>query len=383
MSFKIMFENFEKNLLSYFEENNFVEVPKNTLLLDKQYSILRMKPNALNSFFTNCNSVKLVKDFLNLNDSTAKELEDFLFLTGDIFKNTSDVNDNSRLGIGVGKNAVKEEFFMFKFLNNGSLIRFSEKDGLKFKNSLFIGHVDGVALDSDVDINLIFKEALNNYKAALIKTSGMDFVDFASFIEYLNGVTFSDLVNKKIKSEHFKLVDPELIVSVLEQEKQSLKKTTFTVNNNIFTFFKDDTHSLLGVMKKMLSSTSYNNFTRAANFFHTYQSLMNTNKTIKIIYNNSNHKLQEIQNSFFSIVIDDAITIQVNIPDATSNVGLFEIYTFDSINYAHVNSIDSTDLSEIFDYVFDFYSKQLSSCLDKPISEFNMGDVPVLIMANF
>lgn len=47
------------------------------------------------------------------------------------------------------------------------------------------------------------------------------------------------------------------------------------------------------------------------------------------------------------------------------------------------NIVQCSDLSKLFDYLFDEYAHNLSDILSKPVDEMDINDATVLMMVNF
>lgn len=171
------------------------------------------------------------------------------------------------------------------------------------KNSSSIIPVDNV-IDNDDNINICIHNSINRYKQSILNLScvpsGSSFDD--QLVKLIKSLTFEELVNNKINSEHFICYRKDVITSILDEEEIKYPKNSFEKVNNSIKFTMKDTSFLLKAIRPMLSSVSYNHFVKATNFFDNYQKLMNTNDKVIISFHNQ-HKLKKLVEPFFLFVL--------------------------------------------------------------------------------
>lgn len=388
MYFEKLFLNFEATVMAYLDEFSFVKVhDKNAKLAINEYYFQHTEKLGVSMVFINSDPFPIIQKIFSINPIINKELENTSFLMNDLFycdNNSPHTHQtNSQLNIGFGTNAKKEDFIIIKLSRFNLMIHMTKERGTVFKDTSDIISVDNF-VDNDDDINICINNSINRYKQAILDLTcvpcGSNFDD--QFVELIKSLTFEDLVNNKINSEHFECHRKNVITAILDEEEKKYPKNSFEVVQNKVHFTMNDTRFLLKAIRPMLSSISYENFLKATNFFANYQKLMNTNDGVAIYFHN-HHKLKEIKESVFSVCFGDNVYIDVNIPDPENNKDLFEIYTMNHAYSKPHNIVQCSDLSQLFDYLFEQYAYKLSDILSKPVNEMDMNDASVLIMANF
>lgn len=387
MYFEKLFLNFEATVMAYLDEFSFVRVhDKNAKLAINEYYFQHTEKLGISMVSINSDPFPIIQKIFNLNPILDKELKNTSFLMNDLFYCDNDSplihQKNAQFNIGFGTNARKEDFIIIKSSKFNLMIHMTKERGTVFKDTSEIISVDNF-IDNDHDINLCIHNSIIRYKQAVLDLTcapfGSNFDD--KFVKLIKSLTFEDLVNNKINSDHFKCHRKNVITSILDEEDKKYPKNSFEIIENKVYFTMKDTRFLLKAMRPMLSSVSYDNFLKATNFFDSYQKLMNTNDGIAIYFHNK-HKLKEIKGTVFSFCFGDNVYIDVNIPDPENNIDIFEIYKMNNA-YSHYNIVQCSDLSKLFDYLFEQYAYKLSDILSKPVNEMDMNDASVLIMANF
>lgn len=387
MYFEKLFSNFETTVMSCFEEFSFVPVHDvNTELAINEYYFKENKKLGISIAGINSDPFPIIQKILNLDSSFSKEFESMSVLMGELFcVNSSPISNktNYQLAIGFGTNSRKENFIMIKLSNFQLMIHMTKERGTIFENSSGIIPVDNL-IDNDDNINLCIHNSINRYKQAILNLScvpyGSNFDD--ELVKFIKSLTFEELVNNKINSDHFICHRKDAITSILDEEEIKYPKSSFEKVNNSIKFTMKDTSFLLKAIRPMLSSVSYEHFLKATNFFDNYQKLMNTNHGVVITFHNQ-HKLKAISGAIFSFCFGDNVHIDVNIPSAEKNKELFEIYTMKHSHADPENIVQCSDLSKLFDYLFDEYAHNLSDILSKPVDEMDINDATVLMMVNF
>lgn len=385
MYFEKLFLNFEATVMTCLDEFSFVQVhDKNAKLATNEYYFQHTEKLGISLASINSDPFPIIQKIFNINNILKNELENTSFLMSDLLycNNTLTDQTNSQLNVGFGTNLKKEDFIIITLSKFNLMIHMTKERGTVFKDTSGIISVDNF-IDNDDDINLCIHNSIIRYKQAVLDLTcapfGSNFDD--QFVKLIKALTFEELVNNKINSEHFKCHSKNVITSILDEEEKKYPKNSFEIVQNKVYFTMKDTRFLLKAIRPMLSSVSYDNFLKATNFFDNYQKLMNTNDGIAIYFHNK-HKLKEINGAIFSFCFGDTVYVNVNIPDPEKNKDLFEIYNMNNA-YSPYNIVQCSDLSKLFDYLFEQYAYKLSDILSKPVNEMDMNDASVLIMANF
>lgn len=387
MYFEKLFSNFETTVMSCFDEFNFVPVHDvNTELAINEYYFQETKKLGISIVTINSDPFPIIQKILNLDSSFIQEFESMSVLMGELFCFNSSPTSNKtnyQLAIGFGTNSRKENFIMIELIKFQLMIHMTKERGTIFENSSGIIPVDNL-IDNDDNINLCIHNSINRYKQAILNLScvpyGSNFDD--ELVKFIKSLTFEELVNNKINSDHFICHRKDAITSILDEEEIKYPKSSFEKVNNSIKFTMKDTSFLLKSIRPMLSSVSYDHFLKATNFFDNYQKLMNTNHGVVITFHNQ-HKLKAISGAIFSVCFGNNVHIDVNIPSAEKNKDLFEIYTMKHSHADPENIVQCADLSKLFDYLFDEYAHNLSDILSKPVDEMDINDATVLMMVNF
>ncbi len=387
MYFEKLFSNFETTVMSCFDEFSFVPVHDvNTELAINEYYFQENKKLGISIVTINSDPFPIIQKILNLDPIFSQEFENTSFLMGELFCfNAYPIPDKTKyqLAIGFGTNARKENFILIKLIQSQLMIHMTKERGTVFENSSSVIPVDNL-IDNDDNINICIHNSINRYKQAILNLScvpyGSNFDD--ELVKFIKSLTFEELVNNKINSEHFICHRKGVINSILDEEEIKYPKNSFESVDNLIKFTMKDTSFLLKAMRPMLSSVSYNHFVKATNFFDNYQKLMNTNDKVIISFHNQ-HKLKKISGAIFSVCFGNNVYIDVNIPSAEKNKDLFEIYTMKHSHADPENIVQCSDLSKLFDYLFDEYAHNLSDILSKPVDEMDINDATVLMMVNF
>lgn len=387
MYFEKLFSNFETIVMSCLDEFNLVPVHDvKTELAINEYYFQDNKRLGMSVVTINSDPFPIIQKILNLDPIFSQEFENTSFLMGEFFCcNSAPISNktNYQLAIGFGTNARKENFIVIKLSEFQLMIHMTKERGTIFENSSSIIPVDNV-IDNDDNINICIHNSINRYKQSILNLScvpsGSSFDD--QLVKLIKSLTFEELVNNKINSEHFICYRKDVITSILDEEEIKYPKNSFEKVNNSIKFTMKDTSFLLKAIRPMLSSVSYKHFLKAINFFDNYQKLMNRNDGVVMSFHNK-HKLKAISGAIFSVCFGDNVYIDVNIPSAEKNKDLFEIYTMKHSHADPENIVQCSDLSKLFDYLFDEYAHNLSDILSKPVDEMDINDATVLMMVNF
>lgn len=387
MYFEKLFSNFETTVMSCFNEFNFVPVHDiNTELAINEYYFQENKKLGMSIVSINADPFPIIQKILNLDSIFSQEFKSTSVLMGELFCfNSSPISNktNYQLAIGFGTNSKKENFIMMKLSEFQLMIHMTKERGTIFENASGIIPVDNL-IDNDDNINICIHNSINRYKKAILNLScvpyGSNFDE--ELVKFIKSLTFEELVNNKINSDHFICHRKDAITSILDEEEIKYPKSSFEKVNNSVKFTMKDTSFLLKAIRPMLSSVSYDHFLKATNFFDTYQKLMNTNHGVVITFHNQ-HKLKKISGAIFSVCFGNNVYVDVNIPSPENNKDLFEIYSMKHSHAEPENIVQCSDLSKLFDYLFDAYAHNLSDILSKPVDEMDINDAAVLMMVNF
>jgi len=290
-----------------------------------------------------------------------------------------------------GTNSKNERYIVLLCDQHSMMINISEPKGVIIKDLNDIIEVTYIPVVDD-NINDALHSSIENFKNKMLLISGKTDATFNSeFVNELINDNLDNVINFRLQKQHnitdFIYRDKLHIVEKLEKNKKQYPNLTFRTRSSTVSLYKENIRFFMEIMKTMLSAPLYDHFSKAVNFYHNYKTIMNQDYELQFNFLVS-HKLQDLDGTLFRISFDSDFELTFGILFQSDNPNyyrssLFEILKRDKTSGKKVDTIRTNDLSNFYSYLFEQYSVNLTSLLNKPVAEITWDDVIVLQMYHF
>ena len=290
-----------------------------------------------------------------------------------------------------GTNSKNERYIVLLCDQHSMMINISEPKGVIIKDLNDIIEVTYIPVVDD-NINDALHSSIENFKNKMLLISGKTDATFNSeFVNELINDNLDNVINFRLQKQHnitdFIYRDKLNIVEKLEKNKKQYPNLTFRTRSSTVSLYKENIRFFMEIMKTMLSAPLYDHFSKAVNFYHNYKTIMNQDYELQFNFLVS-HKLQDLDGTLFRISFDSDFELTFGILFQSDNPNyyrssLFEILKRDKTSGKKVDTIRTNDLSNFYSYLFEQYSVNLTSLLNKPVAEITWDDVIVLQMYHF
>lgn len=290
-----------------------------------------------------------------------------------------------------GTNSKNERYIVLLCDQHSMMINISEPKGVIIKDLNDIIEVTYVPVVDD-NINDALHSSIENFKNKMLLISGKSDATFNSeFVNELINDNLDNVINFRLQKQHkitdFIYRDKLNIVEKLEKNKKEHPNLTFRTRSSTVSLYKENIRFFMEIMKTMLSAPLYDHFSKAVNFYHNYKTIMNQDYELQFNFLVS-HKLQDLDGTLFRISFDSDFELTFGVLFQSDNPNyyrssLFEILKRDKTSGKKVDTLRTNDLSNFYSYLFEQYSVNLTSLLNKPVAEITWDDVIVLQMYHF
>lgn len=399
MSFDTVYENIDSLFDSYVKEHHLIQTPFTTQMADGTYLSI-LNDDGYHKRWLNHDLILFLQHFLATTPEVAKNIKETLMALGSAFKSHVDLNDYSQspyhiMSVREGVSVVGHRYIVLTFQQSDLIIHLSKlPSGLElvqFHDMSDIVDNMPVKVVND-DLNASLNAAIENFKNKMMVVAGNQVAHFdKQFVDDLSNASLEDIINLRLKEQHaiteFRYRDKINLVNELHEEKEKYPNFEFGMRSNTLTFFENDIMFFMKTMKTMLSSQLYDNFLKAINFYHNYKQLMNQDYQIQFHFY-IKHKLQDLDSVLFKISFGNDFELTFGPLNDSSNphykrTSLFEVHTRSKRTGNKEHVLRTSDFSDFYQHVFDIYSLNITSILNKPMLELTWDDVTVLNMYHF
>jgi hypothetical protein len=382
-----------KILLSYLTKYNIQQVDSLDHLHENTHLISEKKNST--SCWLNHDPYLFIKDVFNADDFILDEIRSLHTVLGSFLqpKNIHTNLNNSTLAISVGLNIREEYHFCIIMTKSNLMIHFVKDKGIVFKDLSSVIDVKHVPIINN-DINRALRQAINDFKKALVISSGLTIDDTLiddSFIAQLRSTDDASVINARIKMatgfDGFLYRSKDVILEEFYEQQEKYPKASFHTRSNGFTFSKNGTVFLLQAIKTLFSTPIYNNLHKAINFYHNYNVLMNI-ESCTVMEFQIKRKLDGINGVIFKLSFDDEFYVDFAIKDnhydkECQRTTFFEVYSINNNAAIKYDRLRTDDLEGLYEHLFSKYSVNLTKILNKPVEDMSLADASVLMMVNF
>jgi hypothetical protein len=295
------------------------------------------------------------------------------------------------ISIQHGTNSKNERYIVLLCEQHSMMIYICDSKGVMIKDLNDIIEVTYVPIVAD-NINDALHSSVESFKNKMLLLSGKSQATFNSeFVNELVNDNLDNVINFRLQKQHkitdFTYKDKLSIVEILEQHKKHHPALTFSTRSSIVSLYKKDIRFFMDIMKTMLSDTLYEHFSKAVNFYHNYKMIMKQEYELQFNFL-VRHKLQDLDGNLFSISFgsDFELTFGILFQSENQNyyrTSLFEIFKRDRATGKKIDVLRTNDFSDFYSYLFEQYSVNLTSLLNKSVTEMTWDDVTVLQMYHF
>lgn len=397
MSFDTIYNNIDALFDEYIKKHNLRKSAFSTGMKDGEYVL-------------NCNDGDLPYSKSWIKHDLALFLEQVLTIRADVANNIKEtfialdvafksyvdkfdiaISKFHTVSIQHGTNSKNERYIVLLCDQHSMMINISESKGVIIKDLNDIIEVTYVPVVDD-NINDALHSSIENFKNKMLLISGKSDATFNSeFVNELINDNLDNVINFRLQKQHkitdFIYRDKINIVEKLEKNKKQHPNLTFRTRSSTVSLYKENIRFFMEIMKTMLSAPLYDHFSKAVNFYHNYKTIMNQDYELQFNFLVS-HKLQDLDGTLFRISFDSDFELTFGVLFQSDNPNyyrssLFEILKRDKTSGKKVDTLRTNDLSNFYSYLFEQYSVNLTSLLNKPVAEITWDDVIVLQMYHF
>lgn len=388
MYFDDLYNNYEKNIDSFFNQNNIRKVDKlydlkkNTYRFnilndhEKSYIIKHDLNNFLSAIFGFSEIItKAIKKEISLINDLMATKEDSLDFS-DTFA------DRDTILIKKSVNTFNEEEIELTFIRFKMVLSITASYVVLYDSNHYIKPEATMIV---VDTEQAIIEAIHSFNKTFATLVCVDTQKFnKSFFENINTRSTTDILNTRIKNDNFKFVEKNDIETLLYPVRLKERFSSIWIGD-VDCVMISSKHPQLFIesIKKILFGKSYTNFVQAFNFYHNYKLMMNEQfmSTIKMEFE---HKLAPLDTAVITISIGCKFEITISSPvtrEKYTRNSVFQISEPDPATDERL-ALESDDLHELYDFIFNKCSLKITELLNKNASDLEWRDVQVLRMIN-
>lgn len=388
MYFDDLYNNYEKNIDSFFIQNNIrkvdklYELKKNTyrfnILNDHEKSYIIK--HDLNSFlstifgFSEIITKAIKKEISLINDLMASKEDSLDF--SDTFA------DRDTVLIKKSVNTFNEEEIELTFIRFKMVLSITASYVVLYDSNHYIKPEATMIV---VDTEQAIIEAIHSFNKTFANLVCVDTQKFnKSFFENINTRSTTDILNTRIKNDNFKFVEKNDIETLLYPVRLKERFSSIWIGD-VDCVMISSKHPQLFIesIKKILFGKSYTNFVQAFNFYHNYKLMMNEQfmSTIKMEFE---HKLAPLDTAVITISIGCKFEITISAPvtrEKYTRNSVFQISEPDPATDERL-ALESDDLHELYGFIFNKCSLKITELLNKNATDLEWRDVQVLRMIN-
>jgi hypothetical protein len=395
MSFDTIYNNIDNLFDEYIKKHNLRKSAFSTGMKDGEYV-----PNC-NEFGYSKSWIKhdlalFLEQVLTIRSDVAHNIKETFIALDVAFKSYVDKFDIAMsrfhtISIQHGTNSKNERYIVLLCDQHSMMIYICDLKGVMIKDLNDVIEVTYVPVVDD-NINDALHSSVVSFKNKMLSLSGKSEATFNSeFVNELVNDNLDNVINLRLQKQHnitdFTYRDKLSIVEILEQDKKQYPELTFSTRSSTVSLYKKDVRFFMTTMKTMLSAPLYDHFSKAVNFYHNYKTIMN--QDYELIFNFLvSHKLQDLDGNLFSIHFGSDFELTFGILFQSDNpnyyrTSLFEIFKRDRTTGKKIDVLRTNDFSNFYSYLFEQYSVNLTSLLNKSVAEMTWDDVTVLQMYHF
>ena len=388
MYFDDLYNNYEKNIDSFFIQNNIrkvdklYELKKNTyrfnILNDHEKSYIIK--HDLNSFlstifgFSEIITKAIKKEISLINDLMASKEDSLDF--SDTFA------DRDTVLIKKSVNTFNEEEIELTFIRFKMVLSITASYVVLYDSNHYIKPEATMIV---VDTEQAIIEAIHSFNKTFANLVCVDTQKFnKSFFENINTRSTTDILNTRIKNDNFKFVEKNDSETLLYPVRLKERFSSIWIGD-VDCVMISSKHPQLFIesIKKILFGKSYTNFVQAFNFYHNYKLMMNEQfmSTIKMEFE---HKLAPLDTAVITISIGCKFEITISAPvtrEKYTRNSVFQISEPDPATDERL-ALESDDLHELYGFIFNKCSLKITELLNKNATDLEWRDVQVLRMIN-
>lgn len=388
MYFDDLYNNYEKNIDSFFIQNNIrkvdklYELKKNTyrfnILNDHEKSYIIK--HDLNSFlsiifgFSEIITKAIKKEISLINDLMASKEDSLDF--SDTFA------DRDTVLIKKSVNTFNEEEIELTFIRFKMVLSITASYVVLYDSNHYIKPEATMIV---VDTEQAIIEAIHSFNKTFANLVCVDTQKFnKSFFENINTRSTTDILNTRIKNDNFKFVEKNDIETLLYPVRLKERFSSIWIGDVDCVMISSKNPQLfIESIKKILFGKSYTNFVQAFNFYHNYKLMMNEQfmSTIKMEFE---HKLAPLDTAVITISIGCKFEITISAPvtrEKYTRNSVFQISEPDPATDERL-ALESDDLHELYGFIFNKCSLKITELLNKNATDLEWRDVQVLRMIN-
>jgi hypothetical protein len=395
MSFDTIYNNIDSLFDEYIKKHNLRKSAFSTGMKDGEYVPYCNDLGYSKSWIKHDLSLFL-EQVLTIRSDVAQNIKETFIALDVAFKSYVDKFDIAMsrfhtISIQHGTNIKNERYIVILCDQHSMMIYICDSKGVMIKDLNDVIEVTYVPVVDD-NINDALHSSVESFKNKMLLLSGKSEATFNSeFVNELVNDNLDNVINFRLQKQHnitdFTYRDKLSIVEILEQYKKQHSKLTFSTRSSTVSLYKKDIRFFMDIMKTMLSEPLYDHFSRAANFYHNYKMIMKQEYELEFNFL-VRHKLQDLDGNLFSISFGSDFELTFGILFQSDNpnyyrTSLFEIFKRDRTTGKKIDVLRTNDFSNFYSYLFEQYSVNLTSLLNKSVAEMTWDDVTVLQMYHF
>lgn len=392
MSFDTIYNNIEALFDEYIKKHNLRKSAFSTGMEDGDY-VPHSNELGYSKSWIKHDLALFLEDVLTIRSDVAHNIKK-TFITLDVaFKPYVDKFDIAMssfhtMSIQHGTNSKNDRYIVLLCDQHSMMIYVCESKGVMIKDLNDIIEVTYVPIVAD-NIDDALHNSIESFKNKMLLLSGKSDATFnREFVNELINDNLDNVINFRLQKQHnitdFTYSDKPSIVERLEKTTKQHPKLTFSTRSSTVSLYKKDIRFFMEIMKTMLSAPLYDHFSRAINFYHNYKTIMKQEYELQFNFL-VRHKLQDLDGNLFSISFGSDFELTFGILFQSENpnyyrTSLFEIFKRDKKTGKKVDVLRTNDFNNFYSYLFEQYSVNLTSLLNKSVSEMTWDDVTVLQM---